>query len=233
MSGQLLMIKILSNDWINLTFIVIFVLLVVNKLLFHKRFALLSNTFFGKKYFSVYIKDTPLVGSTFNIIFLPINLLTIGLTIFYISKEYFPEAFQNYNFTTYLFIVIAILIFKTLKVVLSIIINHILDSYKTFRHFSFFKLSFRNVISIVLLPFLIIHQYSLLSNSITLTLLMSVFIGLTVIQYLQSSYLIITQKQQSILYLFLYLCTLEIVPFIIYVKLTFILIENFLIAFKG
>ncbi len=227
------MIKILSNDWINLTFIVIFVLLVINKLLFQKRFVLLMNTFFSKKYFSVYIKDTPLVGSTFNIIFLPVNLLTVGLTIFYISKEYFPEVFQNYDFTTYLFIIIAILIFKTFKVILSLIINYILDTSKILRQFSFLKLSFRNIISIALLPFLLIHQYSLLSNSITLTLLMSVFIGLTVIQYLQSSYLIITQKQQSILYLFLYLCALEIVPFIIYVKLAFILIGNFFIAFKG
>jgi len=231
MSGQFLMIRILSNDWINLTFIVIFILLVVNKLLFQKRFTLLANTFFGKEYFSVYIKDTPLAGNTFNIIFLPINLLTVGLTIFYISKAYFPGAFQNYNFKTYLLIVISILIFKILKVVLSIIINHILDTYKTFRRFSFFKLSYRNVISIILLPFLIIHQYSILSNSITLTLLISVFIGLTVIQYLQSSYLIISQKQQSILYLFLYLCTLEIIPFIIYVKLTYIIIDNFFITF--
>ncbi len=225
------MINILNGDWINLTFILIFVLLVLNKLLFQKRFVILTTKIFSNKYFSMYLKDSPLITSTFNIIFFPINLLIISLTLFFISTEYYKELIDNYNFTTFLYFVLIIFIFFVLKIILRFIINIILSTIKRAKQFSFFKLSFRSLSSLVILPFLLIHQYSVLDKDISLTLLVSVFITLLAIQYLYSSYLIIAQKQYSLFYIILYLCTLEIIPAIIYIKLIFILKINDFISF--
>lgn len=226
MTSQLLMINFLSHDWINLTFILIFALLVINKLLFQKRFAILSTKIFSKKYFAVYLKDSPLVTSTFNMIFFPINLLVISLTIFFISREYYRDLFENYDYKVYLIFILVVFLFFILKVVLKFFINIIISTTGKSKQFSFFKLSFRSLSSLVLLPFLLVHQYSILDKGLSLTLLLSVFIVLLAIQYLYSGYLIIAEKQYPLLYIILYLCTLEIIPAIIYVKSVFIIISS-------
>lgn len=220
------MINLLSNDWINLVFILVLVLLVINKLLFQKRFFNLTRKLFSSKYFSMYLKDTPLITSTFNIIFFPVNLLVISLTLFFLSREYYSDLIESYNFTTFLYFVLGVFIYYIAKVILKFIINIIISTTKKSKHFSFLKISFRSFSSLVLLPFLLIHQYSIIDNNTTLTLLLSVFIALLVIQYLYSTYLIIAQKQYPFLYIILYLCTLEIIPIIIYIKLVLIIISN-------
>ncbi|MCK5867517.1 MAG: DUF4271 domain-containing protein [Mycoplasmataceae bacterium] len=226
MSGQFLLINMQSNDWINLTFISILVLLVLNKLLFPKRFVMLASDIFSKKYFAFYLKDSPLVSSTFNLIFFPINLLTISLTLFFISKEYYTNLLDNYNSIIYFYFIIGLLLFFFLKTFLRFLINIIISTTKKAKQFSFFKISIRSFSSLVLLPFLLVHQYSIIDKQVTLTILLSVFIGLLIIQYVYSVYLIIAQKQYSLLYIFLYLCTLEIVPTVIYIKLVFIVVAN-------
>ncbi|MBE9487679.1 MAG: DUF4271 domain-containing protein [Bacteroidetes bacterium] len=215
-----------SNDWINLTFISIFVLLVLNKLLFHRRFTLLISGIFNRKYLSFYLKDTPLITSTFNLIFFPINLLTISLTLYFIVKGYYVELFDSYNLELFSLIIVALFLFYLMKIVLRFVINIILSVSKTARQFSFFKLTIRSFSSIVLLPFLMIHQYSGLDKPFTLTILLSVFIALLAVQYLYSTQLIIAKKQYPFLYIFLYLCTLEILPTIIFIKFVFIIVNN-------
>ena len=215
-----------SNDWINLTFISILVLLVLNKLLFPKRFVMLAFDIFSKKYFAFYLKDSPLVSSTFNLIFFPINLLTISLTLFFISKEYYKNLLDSYNSIIYFYFIIGLLLFFFFKTFLRFLINIIISTTKKAKQFSFFKISIRSFSSLVLLPFLLVHQYSIIDKQVTLTVLLSVFIGLLIIQYVYSAYLIIAQKQYSLLYIFLYLCTLEIIPTVIYIKLVFILVAN-------
>ena len=218
------MIKMLSNDWINLTFILIFALLVFNKLMFQKRFVLLTTGILNKKYFSVYIKDSPLIASTFNAVFFVINVLTIGLSLYFLTKESFQDSLNGYNYTIYLYILLVLVLYFILKMAIVVLFNFLLSTLNIAKQFSFFNLSFRSLSSIVLLPFLLLHQYSLLDKEISLTILLSVFIALTAIQYIYSSYLIIAKKQHSLLYIILYLCTLEIIPTVIYIKLVFITI---------
>ena len=231
MSSHLLLINLHSNDWINLTFIFIFILLVLNKWLFQKRFGLLLTGLFNKKYFSFTLKDSPLVASTFNLMFFPINLLTISLTFYFLSREYFSEFFDNYNFEVYLYIVAAVFLFFVIKIIFRYIISIIISATKIVKHFSFFKLSIGSFSSIVILPFLLIHQYSALGKSVTLTVLISVFIVLLTIQYLYSTQLIIARKQYPFLYIFLYLCTLEIIPTVLFIKFVFIMVNNNLYGF--
>ena len=226
MSGQILLINLQSNDWINLTFISILVLLALNKLLFPKRFAMLAYEIFSKKYFSFYLKDSPLVTSTFNLIFFPINLLTIALTIFFISREYYKDLLDSYNNIVFLYFIAGLFLFFLTKTFLRSLINIILSTTKKSKQFSFFKISNRSFSSLVILPFLLIHQYSIIDKQVTLTILISVFIGLLIIQYVYSSYLIIAQKQYPLLYIILYLCTLEIIPTVIYIKLIFTIVAN-------
>jgi len=231
MMSQLLIITMLGNDWINLTFILIFGLLVFNKLLYQKRFSLLTTGIFNKRYFSVYTKDSPLIISTFNSVFFIINLLTISLTIYILTKGYFSYSLNNYDYTLFLYIFSGLLLYFILKASLIILVNFLLSTLKIAKQFSFFNLSFRSFSAIILLPFLLFYQYSLIDKGILLTILLSVFIILTAIQSLYSSYLIIDQKLYPLSYIILYLCTLEIIPTFIYIKLIFIITGSSFFSF--
>ncbi|MCK5907197.1 MAG: DUF4271 domain-containing protein [Flavobacteriales bacterium] len=226
MAGQFLLINMQSNDWINIIFILIFILLALNKWLFQKRFGLLLSGIFNRKYFSFYIKDTPLITSTFNIIFFLINLLITSLVVFFISQEYYLGISDSNNLEVFLYAITGVFLFYLMKIIFRFVISLIISTSKSVRQFSFFKLSIRSLSSIVLLPFLLIHQYSVLDKSLTLTILLSVFIALLTIQYIYSTQLIIAKKQYPFLYIFLYLCTLEIIPTVIFIKFVFIIVNN-------
>ena len=226
MAGQFLLINMQSNDWINIIFILIFILLALNKWLFQKRFGLLLSGIFNRKYFSFYIKDTPLITSTFNIIFFLINLLITSLVVFFISRKYYLGISDSNNLEVFLYAITGVFLFYLMKIIFRFVISLIISTSKSVRQFSFFKLSIRSLSSIVLLPFLLIHQYSVLDKSLTLTILLSVFIALLTIQYIYSTQLIIAKKQYPFLYIFLYLCTLEIIPTVIFIKFVFIIVNN-------
>ena len=226
MAGQFLLINMQSNDWINIIFILIFILLALNKWLFQKRFGLLLSGIFNRKYFSFYIKDTPLITSTFNIIFFLINLLITSLVVFFISRKYYLGISDSNNLEVFLYAITGVFLFYLMKIIFRFVISLIISTSKSVRQFSFFKLSIRSLSSIILLPFLLIHQYSVLDKSLTLTILLSVFIALLTIQYIYSTQLIIAKKQYPFLYIFLYLCTLEILPTIIFIKFVFIIVNN-------
>jgi len=227
MHNQLLLINMRNNDWINLVFISIFILLVINKLLFQTRFSLLLSGILNRKYLSFYIKDSPLIASSFNIIFLPINILTVSFVLFFTAKEYYPSLFENYNFSVFILINIGVFTFLMMKTIFNMGVNSILSISKSARQFSFFKLSIRSFSSIVLLPILLFYQYSALDTHITLTVLLTVFIILLAFQYIYSTRLIITKERYSFLYIFLYLCTLEFATAIIFIKLVFIIVNNY------
>lgn len=231
MFSNFLLINLRSNDWINLTFILIFVMLVLVKLLYQKRFGLLVSGLFNNKYFSFTLKDSPLVANTFNLMFFPINLLTMSLALYFIAREYFGNLFENYDFEVYLYTVAIVFLFFLLKIIFRNIISVIISASKSVKHFSFYKLSFGSFSSLIIIPFLLIHQYSALDKSTTLTILMSVFIVLLMFQYIYSARLIIARKQYPFLYIFLYLCTLEIIPAVIYIKFVFIVVNNNLYGF--
>ena len=226
MAGQFLLINMQSNDWINIIFILIFILLALNKWLFQKRFGLLLSGIFNRKYFSFYIKDTPLITSTFNIIFFLINLLITSLVVFFISRKYYLGISDSNNLEVFLYAITGVFLFYLMKIIFRFVISLIISTSKSVRQFSFFKLSIRSLSSIILLPFLLIHQYSVLDKSLTLTILLSVFIALLTIQYIYSTQLIIAKKQYPFLYIFLYLCTLEIIPTVIFIKFVFIIVNN-------
>jgi hypothetical protein len=199
--------------------------------LFQKRFGLLLSGIFNKKYFSFTLKDSPLMASSFNVVFFPINLLATSLALYFGFNKYYEGLFEKYDFEVYLYIVAAVFLFFLIKIIFRYIISIIISVSKSVKHFSFFKFSIWSFSSIILLPFLLVYQYSALEKSISLTILLSVFIVLLLIQNFYSTQLIIARKQYSFLYIFLYLCTLEIIPAILYVKFMFIIVDNNLYSF--
>lgn len=211
----------ISSDWITLLFMLGFILIAISKFFFRKRFndllkALWARNYsnqlmregnifkeqFGLTMFIIYIISTPLFYSLSIIYLFPKHELKMSLALVLLSVM-FPIILWAYRI---IFIKTTSFIFKTPKQSAEILT----------------QLFIFNVISaVVILPLITLFYYAELPifiiTAISIWGLMQIyrFIRLFVIGFSYSIF--------SGLHLFLYLCTLEIVPIVILLKI----ISNF------
>jgi len=206
-----------STNWITILIIGSALLLVaakiVNTVKFSDFIALISNS----KYIVVHQK-TNNFSHTFNLLLIGFQFLSISLFL-YICYTTFQETIPEQPLILYLKIATAytmivickMLVEKILGVIFSM--EHIIDSY------IFYKMSYRNLIAVIILPLSIAFTYTISPSQITLIVI------LIFILVLNSVILFFAYKKNetiilnNLFYFILYLCALEIIPYFILYKL--------------
>ncbi|UNZ00099.1 DUF4271 domain-containing protein [Zhouia spongiae] len=186
------------------------VLMTLARLTDEARFPMFINIFFSEKYFKLYGKEKNATLHWFNILLLLVQVITLGFLL-KLSINYFQLP-VNTNILTLTAFILLIILFKFYleKTIANIFdINAMVESY----HFE--KLSFLNLNCLLCLPLITILTYNNLSNGFLLFSTISLFILLNVI-----SFILILKNHQKIIrlnlfYFILYLCALEIAPFLI------------------
>lgn len=206
-----------SNDLLTLVIVLILVLLVVSKKLFEKRFEDFLSLFNSGKYLLIKSREhKSLFG--FNVIMLIIHILSISLLLFVFYRAFINPGNENTG-VIFLRIFTAYAFFILMKITVEKIIANIFDIDETAEHYLFQKHTYRDFVSLLLLPVTIYLIYTAPSVSSFFYLLAVVFtIGL-----LYAIYNIIKKNQGLIsrnwFYFILYLCALEITPYVILYKL--------------
>lgn len=216
MPSTILMFSLFKNDWISIIFILLLLLLAVANTIFPVRFKRLVQMLNYRTYFNIYIKETRSSINLFNIIFLIINILSLSLIFFFTVRYFYGNTYDNFN--TYFKITVTLSTFIIIKYLLHVIFDIIIFKFKKAYEFSFYKISFRNYSSIILIFLLVIHQYSIMSQGFTLIFSLVILTALYIVGYIYSSYKSIHKKFHNIYHIILYLCTLEIAPIMIYIK---------------
>lgn len=210
-----------SKDWITVLFVVAIVLIAVSKFLYESRFEHFKSLMFSNKYILLYGKDKNLVLHRFNMLLFLVQIISLSIFL-YLFIETFIPSLQNDSFL-FLKIVSALLLVISFKYFLEKIIGSTLDIESTIEHYNFEKISYRNLISIGLLPIYIIIVYVSFKTTAIMYFTVACFIILHVI----SQFLIFKNNQKlifgSLFYFILYLCALEISPYLIIYKLFIIL----------
>lgn len=205
-----------SHDWITLLLVLAFVLLVVAKYTFTQRFAHFTMLFATDKYLLLKGKD-PNLFHPFNIVLFAINVISVGLFIyvFYIT---FADASPERPKILFLRIITAYAAFVLLKFSLEKIIADVVSVNQKMNYYLFYKLSYRNFMSLVLLPVCIFLLYVFEPTRISLYSILGIILLMNFITLLS----IFRKNSQYILnnwfYFILYLCALEIGPYYILYK---------------
>lgn len=207
----------ISKDWMTLTFLLAFLLIIIAKLVFPERFENFVKLFYTRSYFKTNKKVVAMTDS-FTVIFSTIQVLAaslliyITLTQFYLLVPTTPEIlFIQVILGFSLFFMTKYFIAKIMADVFSI--ENILDPYL------FYKITYRNLFGVFLLgaDILLIYAYNLSQTFLFITLGLC---GLTNLGILVNFYL---KKRMFLLsnwfYFILYLCTFEIAPYFILFKL--------------
>ncbi len=205
-----------TQDWITVLFVLGFFLLVLAKILYPQRFVDFINLLNSGKFISFKGKENKAFHG-FNILLLIVQAIAISIFLFVAYEVYFEHS--ESAGIIFIRILTAYLCFLLLKTGVEKIIGNIFEMDDRMDYYIFQKISYRSFISLFILIASLFLVYSLDPGTLTITLIAVLCLLANVI-----GLIIIYRKNQNLLasnwfYFILYLCALEIAPYIILYKL--------------
>ena len=203
-----------SVDVLTLTLLGCLIIVALSKMLFPKRFNQFATLLFNNRYINQYNKDLQIFDIFDGLLFTNL-ILNLGVLVFL-----FLQINQIITTSLNLFIYTAAIgLFIISKVILEKLISKILAIDTFIEKYNFQRISFRNFVGLLLLPINALLIYSVTpTNTLLLTPL---FIALSIIVY--GVFLFIKNNlntfKKSLFYFILYLCTLEIAPYVVLYKI--------------
>ncbi|NNE77025.1 MAG: DUF4271 domain-containing protein [Pricia sp.] len=202
-----------TADWVTILLLSSVLFLVLAKSLFYSRFLNFIILPFNNKYIFMYNKKEKLIN-WFHIFFTLFQIINFSLFIFLARKILFVTSNDPYPFM-FPIILGGILLFIFLKVMVQLGNGFIFGSNKTISELIFKKLSYLNYSGIIMFMANIILVYVLKDSK------MVVFSGILLILLINIvGWVTVIRNHQKFItnyffYFILYLCALEISPFII------------------
>lgn len=205
-----------TNDWATYLLVLCFLLLAVAKYFYPRRFGDFMTLALNNKFFSVHGKEDK-IQHPFNIIFFGFQVICVTVFIHLLIKTLYgttqdePWGFVQIG-TIYTVFVLG-------KVSIEKIVGNIFSIDSIIDHYLYQKLGYRNFIALLLFAGSLIFLYILPGHKNPMIIFALCILGLNAISlfytYKKSTVLIVP----NFFYFILYLCALEISPYIIVYKL--------------
>lgn len=207
-----------TSDWVTLIFMTVLILMAVIQFNFPERFSKLFSLVYSEKYYTDYIKTRPLIFNRFHIIFFFIIIFNISLAFYFVLNAFSPERFQP-EFYLFFQIVLMTLGYFILRYFVGVLLGNVFELEDGQNYFTFLKMSNLALISIFIFPLLVLTNYSVgVFHKFLITFGIIASLALTLFRY----FVLIKNEKlnfNNLFYLFLYLCALELSPFIVIYKL--------------
>ncbi|MBK5212595.1 MAG: DUF4271 domain-containing protein [Flavobacteriaceae bacterium] len=210
---------IVSTDWVTYLLVACFVLFALSKYFYPKRFHEFSMLPLSNQYFFVHGKDDEL-NHPFNIMLFVVQIICVSIFVFLLFKVFNPSEVQK-NEWLFLQICTAYSVFVLIKFSFEKIVGSIFSLDVLINNYLYQKLSYRNFLGILLFFANLFFLYIFPPSTSALLIFSSVVLSLNAIALLYSY----RKNGKTILgnffYFILYLCALEIAPYIILYKTFF------------
>ncbi len=208
------------TDWITGVLLLIVLLLGFAKKIHPDKFNKTLRLFTSNKFFLNYGKETNLAFNTFSNVMYIVQLLSFTLVGYLIIRKW--EQFGGISLTLNYFQFFGLItLFFTGKLLAVKLIGFIFNFNKLQDYLIFLKISYLNLIAVYLIPLIAFLAYSEIINTqiIYFSIIYILFLFLF-------SYLLILLNNKKIIYnnffyFILYICTLEIAPLLLVMKLVF------------
>ncbi len=209
-----------NSDWIFFTLLLAYAAFIWVKVFYNKIFEQISQAFFNNRITNQIVRDENILVQKASVLLTIIFNLVASLFIYQVSVIYaWNPDYVGTGFNRFLIFAFAISFVYTIKLAILKIIGHIFQIDKAIAIYIFNVFLINNLLGIVLLPVLTFISFSHIYNEYGVYLAV-VLSGSAFLYRISRGALIgIGYSRFSILYLFLYLCALEIAPLIVLVKL--------------
>lgn len=207
---------IISTDWAAYLLVACFVLFALSKYFYPKRFHEFSLLPITNQYFFVHGKNDEL-NHPFNMMLFVVQIICVSIFVFLLFKVYNPSEIQK-NEWLFLQICTAYGVFILIKFSLEKIVANIFSMDELINNYLYQKLSYRNFLGILFFLGNLFFLYVYPPTRITLVIFGGFALALNAIallySYKKNGKLIFS----NFFYFILYLCALEIAPYIILYK---------------
>jgi hypothetical protein len=207
-----------TSDWLTLFFLIDLILIAILQFNFTERFNKLFTLVYSEKYYTDYLKTRPLNFNWFHVIFFFIIVFNISIYVYFAFETLAPASsdHQLFFFFQILFLTIS---YFLIRYIIGFILGVIFDLEGSQNYFTFLKMSNLALLSIIILPLLILTNYSAgVYHKFLITFCLLASLAAALFRY----FVLIKNEKlsfDSLFYLFLYLCALELAPFIVVYKL--------------
>lgn len=204
-----------SVDWAIGLFVLAFTVLAINRLMYHVRFEEFVKLPVSDKYVKIY-RDPANLKSSFTISMFAVQLIAFSFVIllFLGAKNYLNQ----YSWIDFVKVINVLILFVLAKYLIDKIISELFDIQVFADRYNLMKVNYRTYLGVVLLPLsmLMFFQPRLLNIGLWIALAMVGFINILLfVKIYQTNRKTITG---NLFYFILYLCTLEIAPYLILYK---------------
>ncbi|QCE41470.1 DUF4271 domain-containing protein [Psychroserpens sp. NJDZ02] len=210
------MLRDINNlDILTLTIMGCLFLVALSKLLFPKRFNEFASLLFNSRYSNYYIKEQRFFDIFEGLLFINFSL-NLGIILYLFLSNNSLQEITQLDLFIYAFL---IGIFIILKVLLERLLSSLLDIEPLIDRYLFQKISIRNFIGLLLLPINTFLIYTIKPNQALLLAVAVLFILISIYSvflFLKSN---LNTFRKSLFYFILYLCTLEIAPYVVLYKI--------------
>jgi len=202
-------------DILTLTFIGCLIIVALSKSLFTKRFNEFILLLFNSRHTNQYIKEQRFFDLFEGLLFLNF-IINLGLLLHIYLSNQASNAIPQMDVFKY---ALLIGLFLILKVLFERLLSSVLDIEPIIDKYIFEKTSFQNFIGLLLLPLNALLIYSIPPSHIILITLLAILLSIQ----LFGLFLFIKNNlnvfRKSLFYFILYLCTLEIAPYVVLYKI--------------
>lgn len=207
-----------SKDWVTVVILLVLTLVTIAKFYFNDRFTKLFSLLYSEKYYTDFLKTKPFLFNFFHLFLFSVLLLNLSLLVYFSFETFKPDKY-SYELGLFIQIVLVVFLYFLTRYVVGYFLGIIFDITEYQKYFTFMKISNLSMISILYFPLLIVISYS----SIALRKLLITTSLVLLLILLFSRYYVMLKNERlnfnKLFYLILYLCALEIAPFIVIYKM--------------
>ena len=199
----------ISHDFYTIILVLGILIIAIAKLISPKRFDDFVSVLGNSKYIKIYSREQKFLDKFDALLFT--NLILSTSLFSFIMYQYFTKS-TTLSIDLMIKISFGICVFILIKVLFERLVGSLLEIDSAIDQYLFQKISYKNFLGILLIP---INAFLIFSFSPTLLFFYIIFAMLFIVISLKSHQSLI---KHNLFYFILYLCTLEIAPFIILYK---------------
>ena len=207
------------NSWITLVFCVTLFVFTMTFITFRRKLMLIFRAMFSQRHFSLLQREGKIIEDRSSVFVLLFDLLTISTGLVMACCTFFPHSVARWPFIAYIVLFLLLLLAAyALKLLFNELYARLFDRDKERITVNHYKFIFMTDFSVALFPLLILTQYTEWKS---VYLLMGVLFVV-----LFSVWIYRLMKINSInghrFHFFVYFCTLEILPWVLFLKVLLI-----------
>lgn len=208
------------NNWLTLVFCVLLLLFTMIFITFRRKLLLIVRALFSQRHFSLIQREGKVLEDRSSLVVLLFDLLTITTGAVMFCTEYLPKPMSKLPFIAHIGIFFALLLVAyALKLLCNELYAWLFGRDKEHSAINQYKFIFMTDFAILLFPLLVVIQYTGLREFYYVAAaLLAILFSIWVYRLLK-----INSIEGHRFHFFLYFCTLEILPWLLFLKVMLII----------